>query len=78
MLTLKQTFEEREALCHMHDIEIDVIRQPWVDNSQFKHQYYCRLTRKDDVMGSAGRYFQLVEGLGLAEWWEAINKLLTS
>ncbi len=68
------TIEEREALCHMHDIMIDVSKSSWTDNSRVYHPYVCRLSMRANL----GRGpFVTVEGLGMAEWWEGINALLT-
>lgn len=64
--------DEREALCHMHDMTVDIIQRAWVDNSQL-HPWVCRI----HLRASPGLPCRLIEGLGLGDWWKAINELLT-
>lgn len=67
-----EILEEREALCHMHGIDFDIIKRAWTDNSNVHHPWVCRLHMKCNP----GAPFVMVQGLEMAEWWEAINRLL--
>lgn len=71
----QEIYEEREALCHMAGIEIDVMRSAWMDASGFVHHWRCRLHVKGTM---PARYYAFVEGLELGDWWAAINLLKTS